>query len=45
VKEWFSTGSIFKPATFIADINLILKQMDQLFAIVDVLQLDDRTGL
>lgn len=44
-KEWFSTGSIFKPATFIGDINLILKQMDQLFSIVDVLQLDDRTGL
>lgn len=43
--EWFSTGSIFKPATFIGDINLILKQMDQLFGIIDLLQLDDRSGL
>lgn len=44
-KEWFATGSIFKPANFIGEINLILQQMDQLFAIIDVLQLDDATGL
>lgn len=44
-KEWFSTGSIFKPANFIGEINLILKEMDQLFAIIDILKLDDRTGL
>jgi hypothetical protein len=43
--EWFSTGSIFKRASFIPEINLILKEMDQLFAIIDVLKLDDRTGL
>lgn len=45
LKPWFTTGSIFKPANFIPEINLILKEMEQLFAIVDVLQLDDRTGL
>jgi hypothetical protein len=44
-KEWFATGSIFKPANFIDEINQILKEMDQLFAIIDVLKLDDRTGL
>ncbi|MES2984670.1 MAG: DUF3137 domain-containing protein [Pseudomonadota bacterium] len=44
-KPWFSTGSVFKRATFIADINSILAQMDQLFGIVDVLQLDSTTGL
>ena len=44
-REWFSTGSIFRPANFIKEINLILQEMDQLFAIVDVLQLDDKTGL
>ena len=44
-KNWFSTGSIFKPANFIGEINAILKEMDQLFAIIDVLKLDDRTGL
>lgn len=44
-KEWFATGSIFKPANFIGEINAILKEMDQLFAIIDVLKLDDKTGL
>ena len=44
-RDWFQTGSVFKPANFISDINTILHEMDQLFAIVDILQLDDRTGL
>lgn len=44
-KQWFSTGSIFAPANFIDEINQILKEMDQLFAIIDVLKLDDRSGL
>ena len=45
MKEWFATGSVFKPANFTDEINAILKEMDQLFAIIDVLKLDDRTGL
>lgn len=43
--EWFKAGSIFKPVTFVDDINLILQQMDQLFAMVTVLKLDEHTGL
>ena len=44
-REWFEPSSVYKPATFAEDIGLIFDQMDQLFAIIDVLKLDDRTGL
>lgn len=45
MQGWFTIGSIFKPVSFIDEINLILKEMAQLFAIIDLLKLDDRTGL
>ncbi len=41
----FETGSIFKPATFVEEINTILKELSLLFQIIDVLKLDQRTGL
>lgn len=44
-KDRFCTGSVFKPVDFVPEINQVLQEMDQLFAIIDVLKLDDRTGL
>ncbi|MBX9727178.1 MAG: DUF3137 domain-containing protein [Rickettsiales bacterium] len=44
-RKWFEPSSIYEPATFAKDIGLIFDQMQQLFAIIDVLKLDDRTGL
>lgn len=41
----FQPGNIYRPVDFRHDINRVLREMDQLFAIIDVLQLDDRTGL
>ncbi|WP_299802861.1 DUF3137 domain-containing protein [uncultured Shewanella sp.] len=41
----FEMASIFKPATFEYEFSQINKEMKQLFAIVDVLQLDRSTGL
>ncbi|ABV89365.1 DUF3137 domain-containing protein [Shewanella pealeana] len=41
----FEMASIFKAATFEYEFSQINKEMKQLFAIVDVLQLDSSTGL
>lgn len=41
----FEVSSIFKPATFVDDINTILQQMHVLFRIIDVLKLDQKIGL
>ncbi|GIU20302.1 MULTISPECIES: DUF3137 domain-containing protein [unclassified Shewanella] len=41
----FEMASIFKPATFEYEFSQINKEMKQLFAIVDVLQLERSTGL
>ena len=37
--------SIFKPATFVDDINHILKEMAIIFEIIDILKLERKTGL
>lgn len=44
-KDYFETGSIFKPATFIDEINVILEEMHTIFGIIDTLKLDEKTGL
>ena len=41
----FETGSAFEPATFVGEINTILKEMSLIFQIVDTLKLNERTGL
>ncbi|MCK8045147.1 DUF3137 domain-containing protein [Shewanella sp. 1CM18E] len=44
-QDRFEMASIFKPATFEYEFSQINKEMKQLFAIVDVLQLEQSTGL
>lgn len=44
-KNRFETASILQPATFKEDINAILKEMEQIFQIIDTLKLEERTGL
>lgn len=44
-QDRFETGSIFKPATFVDEINTILQELPMVFRIIDVLKLDQRTGL
>ncbi|MEZ5690932.1 MAG: DUF3137 domain-containing protein [Rickettsiales bacterium] len=44
-KNYFETSSIYEPATFVDDINDILREMNILFKIIDILKLDQRTGL
>jgi hypothetical protein len=44
-KEWFPIGSLFKPVDLISEINMILKELELLFSIVDILKLDDKTRL
>jgi hypothetical protein len=44
-KNWFETSSIFVPATFVNDINDIILQMRTLFKIIEVLKLEERTGI
>jgi hypothetical protein len=41
----FETSSIFKPSTFVEDIHTIIEEMREIFAIVDMLKLHERTGL
>jgi len=43
--DLFETSSIFVPATFEHDIKTILKEMEQIFAIIDILKLNMKTGL
>jgi len=44
-KNRFEVGSIYQPATFVDDINDILKEMAVLFQIIDILKLEQKTGL
>ncbi|MDP6786325.1 MAG: DUF3137 domain-containing protein [Rhodospirillales bacterium] len=44
-KDRFETASIFRPATFVGEINTILDEMPAIFRIIEVLKLDQRTGL
>jgi hypothetical protein len=41
----FDTGSIFEPATFTQEIQLILNEMNVIFKIIDELKLNEKTGL
>ena len=44
-KNRFEVGSVFQPATFVDDINHILKEMATIFQIIDILKLEQKTGL
>jgi hypothetical protein len=44
-KNRFEVGSIYQPATFVDDINDILKEMAVIFQIIDILKLERKTGL
>ena len=44
-KNRFEVGSIYQPATFIDDIDQILKEMTIIFQIIDILKLERKTGL
>ena len=44
-KNRFEVGSVFQPATFVDDINHILKEMAIVFQIIDILKLEHKTGL
>jgi hypothetical protein len=44
-KNRFEASSVFKPATFVDDINMILKEMSLIFQIIEMLKLDEKTGL
>jgi len=44
-KNRFEVGSIYQPATFVDDINHILKEMAIIFQIIDILKLEQKTGL
>jgi hypothetical protein len=44
-KNRFKVGSVFQPATFVDDINHILKEMAIIFQIIDTLKLEQKTGL
>lgn len=41
----FEPGSVFEPATFEEDIKTILSEMNLIFEIIDVLKLNEKTGL
>ena len=44
-KNRFEVGSVFQPATFVDDVNHILKEMAIIFEIIDILKLEQKTGL
>ncbi len=44
-KVSLSVSSIFTPATFDTEINEILKEVKEVFSVVDTLKLDSKTGL
>ncbi|MBU6234753.1 MAG: DUF3137 domain-containing protein [Alphaproteobacteria bacterium] len=44
-KNYFEASSIFKPATFIPEINTVLEEMHAFFNIIDTLKLNEKTGL
>lgn len=41
----FEPGSVFEPATFEEDVRTILAEMSLIFEIIDVLKLNEKTGL
>ena len=43
-KAWLSISSIKRTVDFIPEINRMLKDLDQLFAVIDILKLDDKSG-
>ena len=44
-KRYFSTGSIFQPATFTGEIQRILEEMNLIFKIIQELKLHEKTGV
>ena len=44
-KRYFSTGSIFQPATFTEEIQSILEEMNLIFKIIEELKLHEKTGV
>ncbi|MDG1286784.1 MAG: DUF3137 domain-containing protein [Rickettsiales bacterium] len=44
-KNRFEVSSIFTPMTFHEESQTILTEMEELFAIIDILQLDQKTHL
>jgi hypothetical protein len=44
-KSNIEIGSIHEPATFEHEINTILSEMNEIFQIIDVLKLNEKTGL
>lgn len=44
-KRYFSTGSIFQPATFTEEIQRILEEMNLIFKIIEELKLHEKTGV
>jgi len=44
-KRYFSTGSIFHPATFTEEIQSILEEMNLIFKIIEELKLHEKTGV
>lgn len=45
IVDRFEPTSIYSPATFLDDIDQILREMAEIFGIIDALKLDERTGL
>lgn len=43
--NYFETSSVCEPATFVNDINIILREMAVIFDIINILKLHERTGL
>lgn len=44
-KNWFEGGSVFSPADFVNDINIILEQMATIFDVIEALKLHEVTHL
>ena len=44
-KDFFEAGSIFKREDFIDDAKALLKEMNLIFSVIDILKLDQDTGL
>ena len=44
-QQFFRQSSIFIPSTFVEDINTVLKEMKIFLEIIEILKLDEKTGL
>ena len=44
-KDRFEVGSVHEPVTFYHDINTILSEMQDIFAMIEHLKLHEQTGL